>query len=120
MTTAACADDCKPIADRAGQDRDRCQPHLRYQPLAWQNRNREYAKCLLRNLLRRLETVPYDDAERAARKIAACQGKKADCALRGLETIGDRAVQHYTATEHLKNGDVSEEYWIAVDGGQFA
>ena len=62
--------------------------------------------------------LPYDDAEQAARKIAAFQGKKADCALRGTDVIGDQPVQHFVATEHLKGGDAVEEYWIAVDGGQ--
>ena len=52
--------------------------------------------------------LPYNDAEQAARKIGAFQGKKADCVLRGSETIGDRAVQHFAATEHLKSGDSFE------------
>jgi len=51
-------------------------------------------------------------------KIGAFQGNKADCALRGRETIGDREVQHFAATEHLKSGDAFEEYWIAIEGGQ--
>ena len=62
--------------------------------------------------------LPYDDAEQAARKIAAFQGKKADCALRGTETIDGRPVQHFAATEHLKGGDAIEEYWISTEGGQ--
>ena len=54
--------------------------------------------------------LPYDDAEQAARKIAAFQGKKADCALRGTEVVDGRPVQHFSATEHLKGGDAVEEY----------
>lgn len=61
--------------------------------------------------------LPYNDAEDASRKANAFQDTKVDCTLRGAETIGDQAVQHYAATEHLKGGAVFDEFWISSASG---
>jgi hypothetical protein len=118
ISTAARADDCKPVADALAKTATVPNHTLvisqslgRIEAVHTQNAYYETFQGVWKQL-------PYNDAEQAARKIAAFQGKKADCALRGAETIGDRAVQHYSATEHLKSGDVVEEYWIAIEGGQ--
>jgi hypothetical protein len=118
MPIAARADDCKPVAEALARTATVPNHTLvisqslgKIETVHTQNAYYESFQGVWKQL-------PYDDSEQAARKIAAFQGKKADCALRGTETIGDRAVQHYTATEHLRNGDVSEEYWITSEGGQ--
>jgi hypothetical protein len=118
MTPDARADDCKPVAEALAKTATVPNRTLvisqslgRIETVHTQNAYYETFQGVWKQL-------PYNDAEQAARKLAAFQGKKADCALRGAETIGDRAVQHYAAIEHLKNGDTSEEYWIAAEGGQ--
>ena len=118
ISTAACADDCKPIADALAKTATVPNHALvisqslgRIETVHTQNAYYETFQGVWKQL-------PYNDAEQAARKIAAFQGKKADCALRGTETIDGRPVQHFAATEHLKGGDVPEEYWISVEGGQ--
>ena len=118
MTSNACADDCKPVADALAKTATVPNHTLvisqslgKIETVQTQNAYYETFQGVWKQL-------PYNDAEQAARKLAAFQGKKADCALRGTETIGDRTVQHHSATEHLKNGDTFEEYWIAIEGGQ--
>ena len=118
ISTAACADDCKPIADALAKTATVpnhtwviSQALGRIETVHTQNAFYETFQGVWKQL-------PYDDAEQAARKIGAFQGNKADCALRGRETIGEQPVQHFAATEHLKSGDSFEEYWIAIEGGQ--
>ena len=118
MTTDVRADDCKPIADALARTATVPNHALvisrslgTIETVHTQNAYYETFQGVWKQL-------PYNDAEQAARKIGAFQNKKADCALRGAETIGDRAVQHFAATEHLKGGDSFEEYWISTEGGQ--
>ena len=117
-SSAARADDCKPVADALAKTATVPNHTLvisrslgKIEGVHTQNAYYETFQGVWKQL-------PYNDAEQAARKIAAFQGKKADCALRGTETIDGRPVQHFAATEHLKGGDVPEEYWISVEGGQ--
>jgi hypothetical protein len=118
ITSGVRADDCKPVADALS--RTAIVPnHVlvvsrslgKIEAVHLENAYYETFQGVWKQL-------PYNDAEQAARMSGAFQGKKADCVLRGAETIGDRAVQHYGATEHLRSGEALHDFWIATDNGQ--
>ena len=117
-STAASANDCKPIADALAKVATAPNHSLVISQSLGKIETVHTHNAFYETFQGVWKQLPYDDAEQAARKTSAFEGSKADCVLRGTETIGDRAVQHFSATEHLKNGDVAEEYWIATEGGQ--
>src|SRR5665213_1896412 len=89
LTSPARTDDCKPVADALAKTATVPNHTLvisqslgKIETVHTQNAYYETFQGVWKHL-------PYNDAEQAARKIAAFQGKKADCALCGTETIGD-------------------------------
>ena len=115
---AARADDCKPIADALAKTATVPNHTLAVSRSLGKIEGVHTQNAYYAAFQGVWKQLPYNDAEQAVRKIAAFQGKKADCALRGTEVIDGRPVQYFAATEHLKGGDAVEEYWISTEGGQ--
>lgn len=114
ISTGARADDCKPIADAMAK--------IATVPNHAMVISRELGKfetvhtqnAYYETFQGKWKQIPYNDAEQASRLADAFQNKNADCTLRGTETIGGQATQHYAATQHLKGGtDASNDLWIS-------
>lgn len=118
LSTGAWADDCKPISDALAKTATVPNHALIISKQVGKVEIVHTENAYYETFQGVWKLLPYDDAEQAARMISAFQGKKADCILLGAETIGDQAVQHYAATEHLKNNETIQDFWISSTTGQ--
>jgi hypothetical protein len=117
MTTGARADDCKPVLDALvrivtvpNHAMVTSRALGKFETVHTENALYETSGGAWKRL-------PYNDADEASLKVVSFRNKKADCTLRGTETINGQAVQHYAVTEHLKVGEALDEIWISNAAG---
>jgi hypothetical protein len=111
MSSGAWADDCKPIADALAKTAT-VPNHARITSRTLGKFETVHTEnALYETFGGNWKQLPYSDIAEASRLASAY--KNADCTLRDSEAMNGQAARHYAVTEHLKDADALNEFWIS-------